>query len=71
MPPQRVSEYSSKSVWWERSCASLLHNGPSGKPGAVQYFKRVGRERVVLPARGDKGTQSADIKTALRLARNL
>jgi putative addiction module killer protein len=35
------------------------------------YFKRIGREIVILPAGGDKRTQSADIKTALRLARNL
>ena len=30
-----------------------------------------GRDVVILLAGGDKGTQSADIKTALRLARNL
>ena len=30
-----------------------------------------GREIIVLLAGGDKRTQSADIKTALRLARNL
>jgi putative addiction module killer protein len=35
------------------------------------YFKRVGREWVVLLAGGDKSTQQADIKTALRLAREL
>jgi putative addiction module killer protein len=35
------------------------------------YFKRIGREIVILLAGGDKRTQSADIKTALRLARKL
>lgn len=36
----------------------------------VSYTQR-GREVVVLLAGGDKRTQVADIKTALRLARNL
>ena len=40
-------------------------------PGYRVYFKKVGREIVILLAGGDKRTQSADIKTALRLARNL
>jgi putative addiction module killer protein len=40
-------------------------------PGYRLYFKRQGRELVILLAGGDKRTQSADIKTALRLARNL
>ena len=40
-------------------------------PGYRVYFKRIGREIVILLAGGDKHTQSADIKTALRLARNL
>jgi len=40
-------------------------------PGYRVYFKRVGREIVILLAAGDKRTQSADIKTALRLARSL
>lgn len=40
-------------------------------PGYRVYFKRIGREVVILLAGGDKRTQSADIKTALRLARNL
>jgi len=40
-------------------------------PGYRVYFKRLGREVVILLAGGDKRTQSADIKTALRLARNL
>lgn len=40
-------------------------------PGYRVYFKRQGRTVVVLLAGGDKRTQSADIETALRLARNL
>jgi putative addiction module killer protein len=40
-------------------------------PGYQVYFKKIGREIVILLAGGDKRTQSADIKTALRLARNL
>ena len=40
-------------------------------PGYRVYFKRVGREIVILLVGGDKRTQSADIKAALRLARNL
>ena len=40
-------------------------------PGYRVYFKKQGRDVVVLLAGGDKRTQSADIKTALRLARNL
>ncbi len=40
-------------------------------PGYRVYFTRHGREVVVLLAGGAKRTQSADIKTALRLARNL
>ena len=35
------------------------------------YFKRIGYVTVVLLTGGDKSTQSTDIKTALRLARNL
>jgi putative addiction module killer protein len=40
-------------------------------PGYRVYFTKRGREIVVLLAGGDKGTQATDIKTALRLARNL
>ncbi len=40
-------------------------------PGYRVYFKRIGYEAVVLLVGGDKSNQSADIKTALRLARNL
>ena len=40
-------------------------------PGYRVYFKSIRREVVILLAGGDKRTQSADITTALRLARNL
>lgn len=40
-------------------------------PGYRVYFKQRGRELVILLAGGDKSTQAKDIKTALRLARNL
>ena len=40
-------------------------------PGYRVYYKKQGRRIVVLLAGGDKRTQSADVKTALRLARNL
>lgn len=40
-------------------------------PGYRVYYVRQGPERLVLLAGGDKRTQSKDIKTALRLARNL
>jgi len=35
------------------------------------YYKKQGRSVVVLLAGGDKRTQSRNIKTALRLAKNL
>ena len=40
-------------------------------PGYRVYFNKHGRMIVVLLAGGDKRTQRDDIKTALRLARNL
>lgn len=40
-------------------------------PGYRVYYKRHGREMVILLAGGDKGSQASDIKAALRLARNL
>ena len=40
-------------------------------PGYRVYFTKSGREVVILLAGGDKTTQAADIKIALRLARNL
>ena len=44
-----------------------IHYGP----GYRVYFKQRGRELIVLLAGGDKRTQAKDIRTALRLARNL
>jgi len=40
-------------------------------PGYRVYFTKAGREIVVLLAGGDKSTQDADVKLAIRLARNL
>ena len=40
-------------------------------PGYRVYFTKQGGMIVVLLAGGDKRTQSQDVKTALRLARNL
>ena len=40
-------------------------------PGYRVYFKKIGSEVLILLAGGDKRTQAADIKTAVRLARNL
>jgi putative addiction module killer protein len=40
-------------------------------PGYRVYYTQRGRELVILFAGGDKSTQARDIKTALRLARNL
>jgi putative addiction module killer protein len=40
-------------------------------PGYRVYYKKHGRELVILLAGGDKRTQAKDIKTALRLAQNL
>ena len=40
-------------------------------PGYRVYYKKHGREMVILPAGGDKQSQASDIKTALHLARNL
>ena len=40
-------------------------------PGYRVYFTKRVREVVILLAGGDKTTQSADIKTALRLSSNL
>ncbi|MCG2757593.1 MAG: hypothetical protein L6263_04100 [Desulfobacteraceae bacterium] len=40
-------------------------------PGYRVYYKKRGRSVVILLAGGDKRTQTRNIKTALRLARNL
>ncbi|HJX32148.1 MAG TPA: type II toxin-antitoxin system RelE/ParE family toxin [Thermodesulfobacteriota bacterium] len=40
-------------------------------PGYRVYYKEQGREVIILLAGGDKHSQAKDIKTALRLARNL
>ena len=40
-------------------------------PGYRVYFRKRGRSLVILLAGGDKSSQSRDINTALRLARNL
>ncbi|WP_028895269.1 type II toxin-antitoxin system RelE/ParE family toxin [Syntrophorhabdus aromaticivorans] len=40
-------------------------------PGYRVYYKQSGEFLVILLAGGDKQTQTKDIKTALRLARNL
>ncbi|MEW5755043.1 MAG: type II toxin-antitoxin system RelE/ParE family toxin [Pseudomonadota bacterium] len=40
-------------------------------PGYRVYYKKHGREVIILLAGGDKQSQASDIKTALRLARNL
>lgn len=40
-------------------------------PGYRVYFTKRGQELVILLAGGDKSSQATDVKTALRLARNL
>ena len=40
-------------------------------PGYRVYFKKRGRELIILLAGGDKSTQAKDIKLSLRLARDL
>ena len=40
-------------------------------PGYRVYFKKRGRELIILLAGGDKSTQAKEIKTALRLAHSL
>lgn len=40
-------------------------------PGYRVYFTKRGREIVILLAGGEKSSQATDIKTALRLAKNL
>jgi putative addiction module killer protein len=40
-------------------------------PGYRVYFKRRGRELIILLAGGDKRSQARDIRNALRMARNI
>ena len=40
-------------------------------PGYRVYFKKRGKELMILLAGGDKSTQPKDIRKALRLAQNL
>ena len=40
-------------------------------PGYRVYYKKQGQKVVILLAGGDKRTQAKDIKTAIRLAKNL
>jgi putative addiction module killer protein len=40
-------------------------------PGYRVYFKKIGQKIVILLDGGVKNSQSKDIKTALRLSRNL
>ena len=40
-------------------------------PGYRVYYKEQGRKLIILLAGGNKHSQARDIKTALRLARNL
>ncbi|MEI6780664.1 MAG: type II toxin-antitoxin system RelE/ParE family toxin, partial [Verrucomicrobiota bacterium] len=40
-------------------------------PGYRVYFRQRGRDLIILLAGGDKRTQAQNIKTALRLARDL
>lgn len=44
-----------------------IHHGA----GYRDYFRQVGSEFVILLAGGDKASQASDIKTALKLAREL
>ena len=40
-------------------------------PGYRVYYKKQGQKVAILLAGADKSTQARDIKTALRLSRNL
>jgi putative addiction module killer protein len=40
-------------------------------PGYRVYYKKRGRRLIILLAGGDKSSQAADIKTAIRLARSI
>ena len=56
---------SSRIARTHRSCSSFH------PAGYRVYFRMQGRMVVILLAGGDKRTQSQDVETALRLARNL
>ena len=40
-------------------------------PGYRVYFKKIGRVMIILLAGGDKRTQTRNIKTAIRIAKNV
>ena len=40
-------------------------------PGYRVYYKKIGQRMIILLSGGDKHRQDKDIRTALRLARNL
>jgi putative addiction module killer protein len=40
-------------------------------PGYRVYFKKIGKQVIILLAGGNKSSQSKDIKTALLISRNL
>lgn len=52
---------------WEGVSELRIHYGP----GYRVYFKKRGRELIIILAGGDKNSQAKDIKAALRLARDL
>lgn len=60
-----IQEMSKRWAKVSRSCESTT------VPGTGVYFRKRGRELIILLAGGDKSTQPGDIKVALRLARNL
>ncbi|MCZ7653593.1 MAG: type II toxin-antitoxin system RelE/ParE family toxin [Rhodocyclaceae bacterium] len=54
-----------------RSARAYPRCGFTTSRAARVYFKRSGLEVLILLAGGDKSTQGKDIKTALKLAREL
>jgi putative addiction module killer protein len=63
----RRTETSGTANQWEGVSEMRIDYGP----GYRVYYKRAGQEVVILLAGGDKSTQEHDIKTALRIAREL